>query len=202
MSSHKQNGQDGQSPSGNKLYVRYMVSLRCKLIAKSELNNLGINHLISAQGALEFPEGISSDEQIQLKKNLQKFGLELLEANESMLIDNIINTIIEVIHYSDSLPKISFKEIIHENLGSGSESILKIFTEVKGVSVTQFIVHQKIERAKELLMYHDFTLAEISKKLHYRNENFFVSQFKKITGLPPSYFTDLKEKRKVNIASR
>lgn len=202
MNSLKNNGRNSQRPSGKKLYVRYMVSLRCKMIVKAELDKLGINHLISKQGAIEFPEGISSDKQAQLKKNLHISGLELLDESESILIDKIIHTVIEVIHYTDNLPKISFKDIIHENLGYGSEPILKIFSEVKGVSVTQFIVLQKIERAKEFLLYHDFTLAEISEKLNYKNDDLFVSQFKKMTGLPPSYFTDLKEKREKNIANQ
>lgn len=201
MNSLKHNGRNSQNPTGNKLYVRYMVSLRCKMIVKAELAKLAINHLISIHGAIEFPDGISDEQQGKLKKNLQKSGLELLDASESMLIDRIINTIIEVIHYTDRLPNIRFNEIIHENLGSGSEPILKIFSEVKGVSVTQFIVLQKIERAKELLLYHDYTLAEISQILNYKNEYFFVSQFKKMTGLPPSYFSDLKEKRAKNIAN-
>lgn len=179
-------------------YVRYMVSLRCKLIVKDELRKLGIKHIISGQGAIEFPEGISSVQELKLQQNLHRSGLELLGAGESLLIDKIMNTITDVIHYSKSLPNISYKEIIHENLGNGSESILKIFSEVKGISITQFIVEQKIEWAKELILYDDLTLAEIAKNLNYRNENLFITQFRKFTGLHPSYYIKIKEKRAEN----
>ncbi|MEX0719556.1 MAG: AraC family transcriptional regulator [Balneolaceae bacterium] len=201
MNSLENNGNDGLSASNTKLYVRYMVSLRCKNIAKAELNKLNIKHAISLQGAIEFPEGITNAQHSQLKKNLLKSRLLLLDANESLVIDKIINTIIEVIHFSDELPKISYKDIIQENLGAG-EAMLKIFTEVKGVSVTQFIIDQKIERAKELLLYHDITTSEIAEKLNYKNVDLFISQFKKITGHTPSYFIDIKSKRVKNIENQ
>ena len=200
MISSINNGPDSHSPSALKLYIRYMVSLRCKMIVKAELDNLGIDYVISLQEAIEFPNGISRDKLYQLKKNLRSSDLELLDQSESLMIDKIISTIIEVIHYTDTLPKICFNELISENLGSNDDSILKIFTEVKGVSVTQFIVQQKIDRAKDLLLYNDLTLAEISEKLNYKNEELFVAQFKKITGLSPSYFMEIKDKRDKNIA--
>lgn len=197
VNSIENKGNIGLNTSTPKLYVRYMLSLRCKNIVKSELNKLDIKHSISLQGALEFPDGISSVQQEQLKKNLLTSGLLLLDANESMMIDKIISSIIEVIHFSDELPRVSYKDIIHQNLGAGEE-ILKIFTEVKGVSVTQFIINQKIERAKELLLYYDLSPAEISEKLNYKNEHLFVSQFKKITGHIPIYFTNLKDQKANN----
>ncbi|MFU8813518.1 MAG: helix-turn-helix domain-containing protein [Balneolaceae bacterium] len=201
MNPLKENGRNSQRPFGNTLYVRYMVSRRCKKIAKTALDKLKIKYLFSVQGAIEFPEGISREQQATLKKSLHTSGLELLDTSESILIDKIIHSVTEVIHNADRLPKLSFKEIIHENLGGDCEPTLQIFSDVKGVSVTQFIILQKIERAKELLLYHDFTLPEIAEKLYYKNEDYFVSQFKKITGLPPSYFTDLKDKREKTIAN-
>ena len=189
---------DGQTPSFFKLYVRYMVSLRCKLIVRDELRKLGIEYQITDYGGIEFPEGLSTTQENELRENLQNSGLELLGKSESLLIDKIMNTIIDVIHYSEKLPDISYKEIIHENLGDSSESILKIFSEVKGVSITQFIVDQKIEWAKELILYEDLSLTEIAKNLKYRNVNLFISQFRKITGLHPSYYVELKENRAKN----
>lgn len=186
--------------SCTKLYVRYMVSLRCKIFTKSELIKMGIPHLITSHGALEFPEGISKQQQLKLKKSLRRAGLDLLDASESIIVDKIINTIIEVIHYSESLPKLTFKDILHENLGSESTPILKIFSEVTGVSVTNFIILQKVERAKELLLYHDYSVKEISELLNYRNKDFFLAQFKKHTDLTPAYYLDIKKKREKNIS--
>jgi len=176
-------------------YVKYMVSLRCKLVVKEELKKMGIKHTFKAQGAIEFFDEITEPQFYELKKNLQKSGLELLDKNNSMLVDRILNTIIEVIHYSEELPKLSFADIISENINSGNEYILKIFSDVMGISVMQFIVIQKIERVKELLLYDDLTLSEISEKLNYKNEQFMAAQFKKYTGLTPTYFKQLRKER-------
>lgn len=187
--------------AGKKLYVKYMVSLRCKIIVKSEMENLGLIYKISPHGAIEFVEGIPEGHYDLLKKNLKKSGMVLLSENESMLIDKIINTIVEVIHYSDRLPKLNFRDLINEHAVSGEESILKIFSDVKGMSLLQFIVIQKIERAKELLLYDDMTLTEITELLNYKNKHYLFAQFKKITGLTPSDFIRLKKER-MEIAER
>lgn len=179
-----------------KLYVKYMVSLRCKLILKEELKKLNIKYSISVHGAIIFHEAITEYRLNELNQNLQKSGLVLLDEPNSLLIDKIINTIIEVIHYSDELPKVNFADVISDKLGADNESILKIFSDVKGMSVMQFIILQKIERIKELLLYEDLTLEEIADKLYYKNEDFLIAQFKKNTGLTPTFFKELKEERK------
>lgn len=200
MNSLNKNGSNGRNSSSMKLYVRYMVSLRCESFAKTELKKLGVEHQISFDGGIKFPDGISTTQCDQLKINLKKGGLQLLDESESILIDRIIGTIIEIVHHTDHLPRVCFNELIHDKLGSDSESILRIFSEVKGVSITQYIVQQKIERAKELLLYYDYSINEISDKLNYKNEDLFVSQFKKYTDLTPSYFLDLKDKRSMYMA--
>lgn len=182
-------------PTRSKLYVKYMVCLRDKQALKSELDEQGLKCRISVHGAIEFLEDITEDRFYELKRGLSKSGLILLEEKESMLIDRIIQTIIEVIHYSDKLPKLNFNDLISKYAISGEESILKIFSDVKGMSILQFIVIQKIERAKELMLYEDKSLEEIAEILNYKNRDFLVAQFKKITGLTPSYFKRLKEQR-------
>lgn len=184
-----------------KLYVKYMVSLRCKLIVKDELKKLNIKYSISVHGAIIFLETITEYQLNELNQNLQESGLVLLDEQNSLLIDKIINTIIEVIHYSEELPKLSFAEVISDKFGSDNESILKIFSDVKGMSVLQFIIIQKIERIKELLLYEDLTLQEIAELLYYKNEDLLIAQFKKYTGLTPDYFRELKKER-VNLSDR
>lgn len=179
-----------------KLYVKYMVSLRCKMIVQSKIEDLGLACKLSLHGAIEFNEGISEDEYELLKENLLKSGLVLLSESESKLIDNIINTIVDVIHYTDSLPKINFTDLVNQQALSGDESILKIFSDVKGMSILQFIIIQKIERVKELLLYEDMSLPEIAELLNYKDQNFLSAQFKKVTGLTPTYFKRLKKERK------
>lgn len=179
-----------------KRYIKYMVSLRCKLILREALRSIGLNYWITPHGAVEFQDAITQNQLDKLKEELMRNGLELLDENESMLIDRIINTIIEVIHYSDELPKLSFKEVIGEKLSSNHDTILRVFSDVKGISIMQFIILQKIERVKEMLLYDDLSLAEICEKLHYKNEHYLIAQFKKFTGLSPSYYKRLGKNRK------
>ncbi|WP_445663942.1 helix-turn-helix domain-containing protein [Fodinibius sp. AD559] len=178
-----------------KRYVKYMVSLRCKMILKDELEKANLTYSISPHGAIEFREEITETQLEELNKNLLNSGLELLDENESMLIDRIINTVTEVVHYSDKLPNLSFDDIIGKKLGSKSESILKVFSDVKGVSIMQFIVLQKVERVKELLLYEDLSLEEIAERLRYKNKQYLIAQFKKNTGLSPTYFKKIKNER-------
>jgi AraC-like DNA-binding protein len=177
-----------------KLYVKYMVCLRDKLNVQSVLSKQELNYSISVHGAIEFPEEITKEQLSEINRCLSKSGLILLDKKESMLIDRIINTIIEIVHYSDSLPKVTFRDIISKHAISDG-AILKIFSDVTGMSVMQFIVIQKIERAKELMLYEDMPLPEIAELLNYKNQDLLIAQFKKITGLTPSFFKTLKKER-------
>jgi AraC-like DNA-binding protein len=187
--------EQGKKHVNVKLYVRYMVSLRCKKLVKDELDKLGIKHTISSHGAVEFFGEVTQNELDTLKVNLQRLGMNLLDVQNSKLIDRIILTIIDVIHYFDELPTVNFTEVINEKLGLINQPVLKTFSEVMGVSVIQFIVIQKIERVKELLIYEDLSLAEITNKLNYKSEPLLIAQFKKHTGLTPAHFMKLKEER-------
>jgi len=178
-----------------KLYVKYMVCLRDKMLVQSILEKQCLNYTFSVHGAISFYEDITKAQHRKLKKALSKAGLILIDENESMLIDRIISTITDVIHYSETLPKLSFIDIINKHSPLGDESILKIFSDVKGMSVLQFIVIQKVERAKELLLYNDIPLSEIAEILNYKNEHYMLAQFKKVTGLSPAYFKSLKNAR-------
>ena len=180
-----------------KLYVRYMVCLRCKLIVRDQLKKLNIKHSISDNGAIIFLELVTEYRLNELKQILKNYGFILLNEQESMMIDKIINIIIEVVHYTDELPKMTFDDLIDLRIGNEKESILKIFSDVKGMSVLQFILSQKIERAKELLVYEDLSFSEIAEKLSYKNKALFISQFKKLTGLHPDYFRNLKKQRDI-----
>jgi len=190
---------DDKKLANMKLYVRYMVSLRCKMIVREELKKLGIQYSILPHGAIQFLDEVTQEDLNTLKTNLQKSGLDLLDVYESKLIERIINTIIEVIHYFDELPNLNYAEIITQNFGEANESVLKIFSEVMGMSVIQFIVVQKVERTKELLLYDDVTLPEITNILRYKSEEHLIAQFKKVTGLTPSFFKQLKQKRLGNL---
>lgn len=177
------------------LYVKYMVSLRCKLIVREELSKLNINYYISINGAISFLETVTQHRLDELDRNLKKSGMELLDSSDSVLIDKITNTIAELIHDSKKLPRSTYSEIIKENFSADNGVILSVFSDVKGMSLIQYIVLQKIERIKELLLYEEMSLQEISDRLNYKSKNLLVAQFKNYTGLSPDYYIALKQER-------
>lgn len=181
------------------LYIKYMVSLRCKMMVKEELKKLGLHYVDVDLGTVEILENITDEQRSQLKENLLKSGLELLDDKKNILIEKIKNVITEMIHYSDELPKVNYSDYISEKLGYDYTYLANIFSEVKGITIQQFIITHKIERVKELLLYDELSLTEISHKLHYSSVAHLSNQFKKVTGLSPSFYKQLKEKRKINL---
>lgn len=182
-----------------KLYIKYMVSLRCKMMVKQELIKLGLKYVVIDLGVVEVLEDITSTQRQQLKENLLRSGLELLNDKKSILIEKIINVITDMIHYSDELPRINYSEYISKKLGYDYTYLSNVFSEVKGINIQQYIIMHKIERVKELLLYDELTLTEISYKLQYSSIAHLSNQFKKITGLSPSFYKQLKRQRSVNL---
>ncbi|PIZ07637.1 MAG: AraC family transcriptional regulator [Flavobacteriaceae bacterium CG_4_10_14_0_8_um_filter_34_31] len=182
-----------------KLYIKYMVSLRCKMLVKEELKKLGLRYIIVELGSAEIMEDITPEQHDELKKNLLKSGLELLDDAKSILIEKIKSIIIEMIHYQDELPKVNYSTYISEKLNYDYTYLANTFSEVKGITIQQYIIFHKIEKVKELLLYDQLTLTEISYKLHYSSVAHLSNQFKKITGLSPSYYKELKQKRSQNL---
>lgn len=172
-----------------------MVSLRCKMIVKSELQNLGLHFHIVELGEVEIREELSSKQKRELNAALKKFGLELLEDKKGMLIEKIKNIIIEMIHYSDELPSHNFSNYLSEKLNYDYNYLSNLFSEVKGTTIEHYIISHKIERAKELLMYNELSLTEIADKLHYSSVSHLSNQFKKVTGLTPSFFKNMKHRK-------
>lgn len=176
-----------------------MVSLRCKMMVKEELKKLGLKYIVVDLGMVEILEDITPEQHEQLKNNLLKSGLELLDDKKSILIEKIKNVIVEMIHYTDELPKENYSDYIGEKLGYDYTYLANTFSEVKGITIQQFIIINKIEKVKELLLYDELNLTEISYKLHYSSIAHLSNQFKKITGLSPSFYKQLKKKRKNNL---
>lgn len=176
-----------------------MVSMRCKMIVRDELLKLGLKYIVIDLGMVEILEDITQAQHDILKENLLKSGLELLDDKRSILIDKIKNVIIEMIHYSDEIPKVNYSDYISEKLGYDYTYLSNIFSEVKGTTIQNFIIIHKIEKVKELLLYDELNLTEISYKLHYSSVAHLSNQFKKITGLSPSFYKQLKQKRQSNL---
>ena len=182
-----------------KLYVKYMISLRCKLMVKYELEKLGLDYNSIDLGVIDIKGSISDELKEQLSVNLAVSGLELLEDKKSILVDKIKNLIIVMIHFSDEVPKVNYSDYISETLGYDYTYLSSLFSEVQGITIQHFIINHKIERAKELILYDELNLTEISHILHYSSVAHLSSQFKKVTGHTPTYYKQIGEKRKCNL---
>lgn len=178
-----------------KLLIKNMVSIRCKMIVKSELQNLGVFVTLVELGEVEINGKLSDKKQKQLKTALLKNGLELMDDKKSMLIEKIKNVIVEMIHYTDELPRVNFSEFLSEKLNYDYTYLSNLFSEVKGITIEHYIIAHKIERVKELLIYNELTLTQIAYQLHYSSVSHLSTQFKKVTGLTPSFFKKMKHKR-------
>jgi AraC-like DNA-binding protein len=174
-----------------------MVCIRCKMVVKTELEKLGLHHTFVELGGAEILENITAEQRSQLDIGLRKAGLELMDDRKSMLIEKIKNIIIELVHYSDKIPKSNLSDYLSEKLNYDYTYLANLFSEVQGTTIEKFFITHKIERVKELLVYDELNLKEIAFKLHYSSVSHLSSQFKKVTGLTPSHFKHLKHKRRI-----
>lgn len=187
----------GNNHTSVKIHIKYMVSNRCKMLVKEELRNLGLHFILIDMGVAEIMENITEMQRKELKAALMKSGLELMDDKRSVLIENIKKAVIERVHYSEDLPKKNFSVYLSEKLEYDYTYLANIFSEVQGITIEKFIIAHKIERVKELIMYDEFNLTEISYKMNYSSVAHLSNQFKKITGLTPSHFKNLKDKRRI-----
>jgi AraC-like DNA-binding protein len=178
-----------------KLYIKYMVSIRCKMIVKSELDKLDLLYGAIDLGEVEVHGTITPEQREHLQNSLAKSGLELMDDKKAILIEKIKNVIIEMVHYEDELPKARNSDYLSEKLHHDYTYLANIFSEATGITIEHYIILHKIERVKELLLYDELSLTEISYRLNYSSVAHLSAQFKKITGLTPSYFKNLKHKR-------
>ncbi|MCD6063316.1 MAG: helix-turn-helix transcriptional regulator [Flavipsychrobacter sp.] len=178
-----------------KLLIKNMVSIRCKMIVKSELDNMQLQYTNVELGEVEIREELNPKQYNQLKAALLTYGLELMENKKTIIIEKIKNIIVEMIHYSDNLPETNFSDYLSKKMNYDYNYLSNLFSEVKGITIEQYIIAHKIERVKELLIYDELTLTEIAHKLHYSGVAHLSNQFKKVTGLTPSFFKKMRDKR-------
>ena len=172
-----------------------MVSLRCKMMVKQELDKLGLVYSEVDLGEVSILKHISDKKRNLLKIALLRSGLELMDDKKAILIERIKTVIIEMIHYSDEMPKAKNSEYISRQINLDYSYLSSLFSEATGITIEQYIIAHKIERVKELLLYNELNLTEISYKLCYSSVAHLSQQFKKVTGLTPTFFKNLKYKR-------
>jgi len=173
-----------------------MVSTRCKMAVKEELKKLGLHFIVVDLGEVEIMESISFEQREHLKAALLSSGLELMDDKRAVLIEKIKNVIIQMVHHSDEIIKVNFSNYLSEKLSHDYTYMANLFSEVQGTTIEQFIISHKIERIKELIIYGELNVTEIAWKMNYSSVAHLSNQFKKVTGLSPSHFKQLKDKRR------
>jgi AraC family transcriptional regulator len=176
-----------------RLYIKNMVCDRCKMVVKSELQKLGLSPLSVSLGEVQLNEEISSDLLQKIDASLSSVGFERIDDRKGRLVESIKKKIIELIHHADHVDrKFNWSNILSEALHYDYNYLSNLFSSVEGITLEQFIIRHKIEKAKELLFYDELTLSQIANKLGYSSVAHLSAQFKKITGFTPS---DLKKTR-------
>jgi AraC-like DNA-binding protein len=166
------------------------------MLVKEELKKLGLHFILVDMGVVDVMENITLDQREQIRSALHKSGLELMDDKKAVLIEKIKNVIIELIHYTDELQKINFSDYLSEKLNYDYTYMANLFSDVQGTTIEKFIISHKIEKVKELIIYDELNLTEIAWKLQYSSVSHLSNQFKKITGLTPSHFKNLRNKRR------
>jgi AraC-like DNA-binding protein len=184
-----------------RLYVKNMVSNRCKMIVRFELEKFGLEYTMLELGEIETKEDISHEILKQFNESLLTSGLELLQDKRSILIERIKNSIIELVHYSDGYLKQNFSVYLSEKLNHDYTYLANVFSENQKSTIAHFLLTHKIERVKELLIYNELNITEIADKMHYSSVAHLSNQFKKMTGLTPSQYKSMKHKERKSIES-
>ena len=169
------------------------------MAVKEELKKLGLHFIVVELGEVEIMETISAEQREVLKAGLIDSGLELMDDKRAVLIEKIKTVIIDMVHHSDEMIKTNFSDYLSDKLKHDYTYLANLFSEIQGITIEHFIINHKIERIKELIIYDELNITEIAWKLNYSSVAHLSNQFKKVTGLSPSHFKQLKVKRRSQI---
>lgn len=173
-----------------------MVSTSCKNAAREALKEMGLHFIIVELGEVELMETLNLSQREELKTKLLASGLELMDDKRSVLIERIKNVVIHMVHYSDEVLLINFSDYLSEKLQLDYTYMSNLFSEVQGTTIEQYIISNKVERIKELIIYNELNITEIAWKMHYSSVAHLSNQFKKVTGLSPTHFKQLKDRKR------
>lgn len=178
-----------------KLFIKNMVSIRCQMVVKAELEKLGLNYTYVKIGEAEIAEDLLPEQLEQFNNGLKNVGLVLIEDKKSILVEKMRSVIIELVHFSEDQIKVNLSDFLSEKLNYDYTYLANLFSESKGVTIEKFYLTHKIERVKELIVYDELNLSEIAYKMHYSSVAHLSNQFKKFTGMTPTQFKMLKNKK-------
>ena len=177
-------------------YIKNMVCNRCIMAVQQVFEGLDYQPVRISLGEVETAIPIEDEDLEKLKKLLVGYGFEMIDDTKSRIIEKIKNTVVQSIHHSNEDLKINYSEYIETHLNRDYAYLSGLFSEIEGTTIEKYIILQKIERVKELLVYDELTLSEIAYQMGYSNVSYLSGQFKKVTGLTPSHFKQVKENKR------
>lgn len=179
------------------IFIKNMVCNRCIMVVQNELDKLGITVKNIKLGEVTVQQALSDNDKTLLENRLVPLGFELIDNKKSRIIEKIKNIIIDLVHHHESEIKQNLSAILSAELHHDYHYLSNLFSEVEGVTIEKYFIAQKIEKVKELLVYDELSLSEIAFQLNYSSVAYLSNQFKKVTGLTPSHFKQIKaDKRK------
>jgi AraC-like DNA-binding protein len=182
-----------------KLYIKNMVCSRCRMIVKAEIEKAGLNPLVVELGEVELEAAPDKEQLAGLDRSLRHFGFEIIDDRKSQIINKIKNIIVRLVHESEEYIVVNLSEFIAAELNLNYRYLSNLFSEVEGTTIEKYFISQRIEKAKELIVYDELSLSEIAHQLGYSSVSYLSSQFKKVTGLTPTHYKSLKEHKRKNI---
>lgn len=174
-----------------------MVCNRCIMVVKSELEKVGLHPVTVNLGEVELEDEVLPAQKEELGRIFLDLGFEIIDDKKTRLIENIKTSILERVHYSEEPLKITFSEYLSERFHQDYSSLSKLFSEIQGMTIEQYVITQKIEKVKELLVYDELSLSEIALQLNYSSVSHLSKQFKKVTGLTPTHFKQVRENKRI-----
>jgi len=178
------------------LHIKNMVCNRCIMMVKQALEGLSIPYLNVQLGEVELSAHLSPMQQEALNVDLEKIGFELIDDRKKRMIEKVKNIIVKMVHQKQEFPKHNLSDYLSEQLHYDYNYLSSTFSEIENITIEKFLINQKIERVKELLVYDELSLNEIADKMSYSSVAHLSNQFKKVTGLTPGHFKKIKDNKR------
>jgi hypothetical protein len=182
-----------------KLYIKNMVCDRCKMVVSNELNKLGIDFKSVELGEVEVADGTDGALVSEFGAAIGRYGFELIEGKTARIISQIKKAVVDYVRHPGQKKPVKFSVYLADIVSKDYNYLSGVFSEVEGTTIEHYLINQKIERVKELLVYDELTLSEISHQLNYSSVQHLSTQFKKVTGLTPSHFKKVGAARRVTL---
>ena len=178
------------------LFIKNMVCNRCIMVVQNELDKLGLDVKSIKLGEVVLGKEISAEQRMKLQEAFSPLGFEVIDDKKSRIIEKIKNTIIELVHHQENEAKTNLSDVLSSKLNHDYNYLSNLFSEVEGTTIEKYFIAQKVEKVKELLVYDELSLSEIANRLNYSSVAYLSNQFKKVTGLTPSHFKQIREEKR------